>query len=97
MKIGILCLLFALGMGVWGAAVQDSAGSPRGGAAVSRPADSLAQGHAAVVVPSQETQQTKKISIIKRDINYSLFMKLAIGMMCFIALFYVSAQTWNPG
>ncbi len=40
--------------------------------------------------------QTRKINIVKKDIKYSTFTKLAIGMMAFIALIYVTSQNYNP-
>jgi hypothetical protein len=46
---------------------------------------------------TNDAKQPRKIDIVKKDVDYSIFVKLAIGMMCFIALFYTTAQTWNPG
>jgi hypothetical protein len=75
-----------------GAAMKDSSAIGGRGIVAAHGPDSLS---ASAAVPS--SGQTKKITIIKKNIDYSLFVKLAIGMMCFIALFYTSAQTWNPG
>ena len=75
-----------------GAAMKDSSAIGGRGIVAAHSPDSLSAPAAA-----QSSGQTKKITIIKKNIDYSLFVKLAIGMMCFIALFYTSAQTWNPG
>ena len=42
-------------------------------------------------------QQTPKIRIIKKEINFSTATKLAIGMMVFIAVLFFTTQSWNPG
>jgi hypothetical protein len=42
-------------------------------------------------------QQTQKIRIIKKEINFSTASKLAIGMMVFIAVLFFTTQAWNPG
>ena len=62
------------------------------GEGVERLADSSAAG-----MSPQGGQQTRKIKIIKKDVNYSAFIKLAIGMMGFIALILTTSQTYNPG
>jgi hypothetical protein len=37
-----------------------------------------------------------KIKIVKRKVDYSKFVALAIGTMAFIALIITTAQAWNP-
>jgi hypothetical protein len=56
----------------------------------------LADSAAASMNP-QSGQQPRKIKIIKKDINYSSFAALAVGMMGFIALILTTTQTYNPG
>jgi hypothetical protein len=43
-----------------------------------------------------QKQQVQKIKIIKKDVDYSTFVKLAVGMMAYIAIIYTTTQTWNP-
>ena len=63
-----------------------------GGEGIQRLADS-----AAASMSPQSGQQARKIKIIKKDVNYSTFIKLAVGMMGFIALILTTSQTYNPG
>jgi hypothetical protein len=39
----------------------------------------------------------QKIKIIKKEIDYSTSVKLALGMMAFIAVILFTSQSWNPG
>lgn len=41
--------------------------------------------------------QAQKIKIIKKEIDFSTAIKLALGMMAFIALMFFTTQSWNPG
>jgi hypothetical protein len=40
--------------------------------------------------------QAQKIKIIKKEIDYSTSVKLALGMMAFIAVILFTSQSWNP-
>jgi hypothetical protein len=39
----------------------------------------------------------QKIKIIKKEFDYSTSVKLALGMMAFIAVILFTSQSWNPG
>jgi hypothetical protein len=74
-----------------GQPVNDSVDMSRNNGQIKIRTDSLSAGSVS------DKKETRKIAIVKKEVNYSGFVKLAIGMMCFIALFYTTAQTWNPG
>jgi hypothetical protein len=38
-----------------------------------------------------------KIKIIKKDIDFDASIKVAVGMMAFIAIILTTTQMWNPG
>jgi hypothetical protein len=86
----VVILLVALALSVFGQAGRpDSAASPvaiTGIAADSVHTDSL-----------QNLNQTKKLPIIKRSINYAVAAKFAIGTMLFIAFLLTAGDAWNPG
>jgi hypothetical protein len=86
-----LCIYFLLSisLSVYGLSPADTAKTTMQG--LQRLADSSATDQS-----SQGVQQPKKIKIIKKDINYSTFIKLAIGMMGFIALILTTTQNYNP-
>jgi hypothetical protein len=44
----------------------------------------------------QANQQARKIKIIKKDIPYSTFVSLAMGMIVFIALILTTTANYNP-
>jgi hypothetical protein len=59
--------------------------------ALQRAADSLS------LHPGPSGQpQAQKIKIIKKEIDYSTSVKLALGMMAFIAVILFTSQSWNP-
>lgn len=74
-----------------GQPVNDSVDMSRNNGQIKIRTDSLSAGS------GSDKKEPRKIDIVKKEVNYSGFVKLAIGMMCFIALFYTTAQTWNPG
>ena len=90
MKRACIFIFFALVISVNGQSPVDTLRTGQGG--IQRLADSLA----ASIGPDNGQKTTKKIKIIKKDINYSGFVKLALGMMVFIALFFTTAQNYNP-
>lgn len=45
---------------------------------------------------SDEKSGIKKIKLIKREYNYGQQLRLAIGMMAFLAVVMMSSQNWNP-
>jgi hypothetical protein len=89
MKRVCVFIFFVLAISVNGQSPIDTLRT--GQAGIQRLADSVA----ASMSPGND-QKTKKIKIIKKDINYSGFIKLAMGMMVFIALFFTTAQNYNP-
>jgi hypothetical protein len=89
MKKAYIFIFFALIMSVNGQSPIDTMRTGQNG--IQRLADSVAAG-----MSPENDQKTKKIKIIKKDINYSGFIKLAMGMMVFIALFFTTAQNYNP-
>ena len=70
--------------------VPDTAGAHQG--SVQKVADSLSANPGATGLA-----QAQKIKIIKKELDFSTSIKLAIGMMVFIALILFTAQSWNPG
>jgi hypothetical protein len=90
MKRACIFIFFALVISVNGQSPVDTMRTGQEG--IQRLADSLATG----IGPDNGQKTTKKIKIIKKDINYSGFVKLALGMMVFIALFFTTAQNYNP-
>jgi hypothetical protein len=94
MKTLFFSCIIALAIPLQGQDLNDTAITQGGRAVTERQADSMTAG----MSPGKtQSPQTQKIKIIKKEVDYSVFVKLAIGMMCFIALFYASSQTWNPG
>jgi hypothetical protein len=89
MKRACIFIFFALVISVNGQSPIDTMRTGQEG--IRRLADSVATG-----IGPDNDQKTKKIKIIKKDINYSGFITLAIGMMAFIALFFTTAQNYNP-
>jgi hypothetical protein len=66
--------------------------TPPPGGGIQRLADSVASS----MTTTGPQQQPRKIKIIKKDVHYSAFISLAIGMMVFIALILTTPQTYNP-
>ena len=91
MKSLFLLIFLALAISVNGQSPADTVRT--GPSGMQRLADSVASSMTAP--PSQQTQ-TRKIKIIRKDVHYSPFIILAIGMMAFIALIYTTTQTYNP-
>ena len=89
MKSIFLLILLALAISVNGQSPVDTVRTGEGG--IQRLADSVASS-----LTSGKSQQTRKIKIIKKDVHYSPFIILAVGMMAFIALIYTTTQTYNP-
>jgi hypothetical protein len=92
MKPLFVFLIIVLAISSQGQVVSDTV--QRSNSMMQRPTDSAAR---EINAGKSQSQQAQKIRIIKKDVDYSVFVKLGIGMMCFIALFYASSQTWNPG
>jgi hypothetical protein len=93
MKPLLASIFFALALSVSGQSLIDTSHVGEGG--IQRLADSVATSMTSA--QNQETQtRTRKIKIIKKDVPYSAYIKLAIGMMAFIALFYTTSQNYNP-
>ena len=89
MKRFLILLVLAVCFSVPAQTVPDTAGARQGTA--QRSADSLS------VNPGAPGQlQAQKIRIIKKEIDYSTSIKIAIGMMAFIALILFTTQSWNP-
>jgi hypothetical protein len=82
--------MFSFALSVLGFSPTDTVRTT--GQGIQRLADS-----AATSLGPQDSQQPRKIKIIKKDINYSTFIILAIGMMGFIALILTTVQNYNPG
>lgn len=89
MKRACFFIFLALVISVNGQSPIDTLRTGQG--AIQRVADSVAAS-----MSPDNGEKTKKIKIIKKDINYSGFIKLAMGMMVFIALFFTTAQNYNP-
>ena len=90
MKRLCISFLLSISLSAYGLSPADTARTTMQG--LERLADSSATDQS-----PQGAQQPKKIKIIKKDINYSSFIKLAIGMMGFIALILTTTQNYNPG
>ncbi len=90
MKPLVLAIFLALIVPANGQSPADSVRTGQSGG-VQRLADSVATSMA-----SSPGQQTRKIRIVKKELNYSGFVALAIGMMAFIALIMTAPQTYNP-
>ncbi|HUI91965.1 MAG TPA: hypothetical protein VLX68_06935 [Chitinivibrionales bacterium] len=61
-------------------------------------ADSAKKDTAALAQRGIQTVDEKgKIKIVKRKIDYTHFVILAVGMMAFVALILGTTQAWNPG
>jgi hypothetical protein len=59
--------------------------------------DSLSVVDTAVQITNKDLSPSiLKIRLVKRKYNYRQQVALAVGMMIFIALAMMSAQTWNP-
>ena len=91
MKSLLLSFFLIFGFSAHSQTLYDTASVQRG-RAVQQMGDSLA-----AAAGGGQSRQPQKIKIVKKDIQYSTFVKLAIGMMLFIVLFYATSQTWNPG
>ena len=89
MKSIFLLILLAVAISVNGQSPVDTVRTGEGG--IQHLADSVATS-----LTSGQSQQTRKIKIIKKDVHYSPFIILAVGMMAFIALIYTTTQTYNP-
>jgi hypothetical protein len=90
MKSLLFSIVLIFAFSAYSQTPYDSASAQRGSAI--RLGDSLA-----AAPGQQQGRQPQKIKIVKKDIQYSTFVKLAMGMMFFIVLFYATSQTWNPG
>ena len=86
-----LCVLLLLSFALSASALSPTDSTRAGAAGIQRLADS-----AAASMNPQGGQQPRKIKIIKKDVNYSTFAKLAVAMMGFIALILTTTQTYNP-
>ena len=90
MKRFLIVLVLAVYFSASAQPLQDTARVHQG--ATQRVADSLS------VNPGQSSQlQAQKIKIIKKEIDYATSIKLALGMMAFIAVILFTTQSWNPG
>ncbi len=89
MKSLLFSILLVFAFSAYSQIPYDSASAQRGSAI--RLGDSLA------AAQGRQGSQPQKIKIVKKDIQYSTFVKLAMGMMFFVVLFYATSQTWNPG
>ena len=86
-----ICILLVLALALTGSG-QVPMDTVRTAQGIQRLADS-----ASASMNQINGQETRKIKIIKKDVNYSSFIKLAIGMMGFIALILTTSQNYNPG
>ena len=93
MKTLALSIFLTLSIPVNGQSPADTVHTGQEG--IQRLADSVASSMTSG--QNEQTQTlTRKIKIIKKDVHYSAFVILAIGMMAFIALIYTTSQTYNP-
>jgi hypothetical protein len=60
-------------------------------------ADSAKNDTGAIRPAIQTVDEKGKIKIVKRRIDYTNFVILAVGMMAFVALILGTTQAWNPG
>jgi LAS superfamily LD-carboxypeptidase LdcB len=90
MKSLLVLLVLAVCFSVSAQTLQDTARGHQG--ATQRAPDSLS------VNPGLSSQlQAQKIKINNKEIDYATSIKLALGMMAFIALILFTTQSWNPG
>lgn len=46
--------------------------------------------------PATSESGSKKIKVVRRNFKYGNQVKFAIAMMGFVALLFISTQSWNP-
>jgi hypothetical protein len=66
------------------------------GTPVTQRRDSLAADSTRRAADTLGRGELGKIKIVKKKVEYGKFVALAIGTMVFVALFFTTAQTWNP-
>jgi hypothetical protein len=90
MKKVLIMLVLTVCFSVPAQLLQDTARARQG--TTQRAADSLSANSG-----MSGQLQAQKIRIIKKEIDYTTSVKLAFGMMAFIALILFTTQSWNPG